>query len=517
MKYRNLLALCLFVASAFAANDYYYYSYDKCLIHYLENFNCTYADKDSCRYDKASACRVDYENICSKSMNDEDWNKTKKEMDCENYFHSTFCSEYEKVCNEIENYEIDLPDEYLFEYSNYFNCEDQDWCKYLCHKSLRKCWDNLYKYKPNDCWNLENACNNIESGDIPKYQNYTTFSEDLIVIENDTTPNGSKIPKSLTHYLTHFGNPLYQSYAGSSCVTSLNSKYLCNYETYNNMMEVIEVEGSKITRDEYCTKHAEVCHMISRYTYLPNKDLIYNYEQYFGCDSMDFCDTICNTALKLCWGHYPDEDCKKLSIVCESIESGVMPTFDSTKTVEEPVETVTETTKVTETVTIPVEKETETVTIPADKETETAQNVSGDDDNNEEDNTNDDSADENDNDNDNDDEDDDNDNNDDNEDDNDDTDNDDNDTDNDDDDTDNDDDDDDDTDNDDDDDTDNDDDDDDDNDDDDDDDDESDDDESDSDDDSDNERGHHHKHNKNKKNHKKQKNHKSNKKNKKNN
>ncbi|ORX44326.1 hypothetical protein BCR36DRAFT_586187 [Piromyces finnis] len=72
--------------------------------------------------------------------------------------------------------------------------------------------------------------------------------------------------------------------------------------------------------------------MIYKYDPPVTDDDIYNYEKYFTCDEDDYMckfnqNSSCQIVLKNCWSSYSDDDCKKLSTVCDSIDSGIIPNF----------------------------------------------------------------------------------------------------------------------------------------------------------------------------------------------
>jgi len=232
------------------------------------------------------------------------------------------------------------------EISSYFNCKDEARCHYLCNKAVRDCWNNHEKSK-NECWNLSAACNSIDSGVVPEEKAYEPEKPYIKLDLNDPkTPVGIKIPSDLAFYLTQPapGDTYSKMNAGRACFNSYYSKNLenngCGIDNQEVMSEVITVDGNKITRGEYCTIFAEVCANIDIYT-KPLTEETFNFERYFNCKEEDYCENQCRQALAMCDDDYPKEDCEKLSIVCDSIKSGVMPSFTTTNTTttEEPTPT----------------------------------------------------------------------------------------------------------------------------------------------------------------------------------
>jgi len=149
------------------------------------------------------------------------------------------------------------------------------------------------------------------------------------------TPSGVEVPASLLTYLDcPIGDVQCKNGKGSTCTARSNS---CRYGNPAILGELLHNEGydiGNLTSKEFCDIYLEVCDMIMKYDPPLTDDYIYNYKRYFTCHIEDSkCiygqTTSCQTVVKKCWDTYPTQACKQLSIVCDSINTGVIPSFDS--------------------------------------------------------------------------------------------------------------------------------------------------------------------------------------------
>ncbi|ORX87060.1 hypothetical protein BCR32DRAFT_264544 [Anaeromyces robustus] len=177
-----------------------------------------------------------------------------------------------------------------------------------------------------------------------------------LVSGNISTPSGNEIPDSLLTYLDcPIGDVSCKNKKGSSCNAHSN---VCRNGNPTILGEILLNSGYNIgdlTPEEYCTIHLEVCDMILTYDPPITDDDVFNYNKYFSCDKDDnMCifdkTSSCQTVLKYCPNTYSEEDCNKLSIVCDSIQNGEIPVLESTNTISTTTsidEQVTTTTTIT--------------------------------------------------------------------------------------------------------------------------------------------------------------------------
>jgi len=156
------------------------------------------------------------------------------------------------------------------------------------------------------------------------------------------TPSGTEIPTSLLTYLDcPIGDENCKNSKRSTCVAHSS---LCQHDNEEFLRELLSENGYTVENFkpiEFCEVLLEVCDMIMKYDPPLTGDYIYDYERYFTCDVADFrCinNNImgCYAVVKKCWKNYSIQDCKRLSVVCDGINTGVIPTFTPSKSQRQP-------------------------------------------------------------------------------------------------------------------------------------------------------------------------------------
>ncbi|OUM62790.1 hypothetical protein PIROE2DRAFT_10824 [Piromyces sp. E2] len=151
------------------------------------------------------------------------------------------------------------------------------------------------------------------------------------------TLQGNEIPDSLKFYLNcPIGDFLCKNEKKSQCLLKHN---ICKESSSDTLSENLIYNGyiiDNILPDLFCHIFQEVCDMILDYNPPLTNDNIYEYDRYFICNTKDITciqnqKSSCQTVLTQCWDLYPKIDCEHLSIVCENIENGIKPLFNSLK------------------------------------------------------------------------------------------------------------------------------------------------------------------------------------------
>jgi len=158
---------------------------------------------------------------------------------------------------------VEVPKEFITDYSRYYNCKDVTHCKYLCNKAVRECW-NSKKYQSKECWNLETACEAIDSGAVPtaKKEFESTYK---VNVKDPKNAVGIKIPSNLLLYISQPADDNNAKMnAGRTCFNTFNAE--CIPDVENEMTKTIDVEGYSLTKIQYCAIFAEVCQNIDTYT-----------------------------------------------------------------------------------------------------------------------------------------------------------------------------------------------------------------------------------------------------------
>ncbi|OUM62780.1 hypothetical protein PIROE2DRAFT_10813 [Piromyces sp. E2] len=267
------------------------------------------------------------------------------------------------------------------------NNNDDSMCQYGkiagCQAVVEKC-KGSDKYSQQDCDNLSIVCDAIESGIVPDFKTPSEPEQpSTSVVSNPTnplTPSGVEVPDSLMIFLDcPIGDVLCKSGKGSSCMMHTN---VCRYTEPENLAEELNNNGweiGKLSTEQFCSAFYEVCDMINNYESPLTDNDVYNYEKYFVCNVDDtMCQygkiTNCQAVVEKCKGSdkYSQQDCDNLSIVCDAIESGIIPNFEETTTIPitsyiptpttTSIKTINKKTKTTKTKTTKCQKETVTIT-----------------------------------------------------------------------------------------------------------------------------------------------------------
>ncbi|OUM62781.1 hypothetical protein PIROE2DRAFT_10814, partial [Piromyces sp. E2] len=118
-----------------------------------------------------------------------------------------------------------------------------------------------------------------------------------------------------------------------ACVAHSNICRFDNPSSLENSLQNAGYDIGDLSAEVYCKIHLEVCDMIYKYDPPITDDDVFNYGKYYTCDEDDYMckfnkNSSCQIVLKKCPENYSEDDCQKLSLVCDNIDSGVIPTFD---------------------------------------------------------------------------------------------------------------------------------------------------------------------------------------------